>query len=70
MKKKIALIYGGEGKEKGVSKRSAETLFSLIDREKYEVLPIFISESGGWFIAERDPFGSMPTLSAVCLCTL
>lgn len=64
MKKKIALIYGGEGKEKGVSKRSAETLFSLIDREKYEVLPIFISENGGWFIAERDPFGSMPTLSA------
>ena len=64
MKKKIALIYGGEGKEKGVSKRSAEALYSLIDREKYEVIPVFISECGGWFIAEHDPFGKMPTVMA------
>ena len=64
MKKNIALIYGGEGKEKGVSKRSAETLFSLIDKDKYEVLPIFISECGGWFISRRDPFGKMPTAGA------
>lgn len=64
MKKTVALIYGGEGKERGVSKRSAEAVYSLIDKEKYDVLPIFISEIGGWFIAGSDPFGKMPTASA------
>ena len=64
MKKKVALIYGGEGKERGISKASAEALFSLIDKNKYEVLPIFISELGSWFISGDKPFGSMPTAGA------
>ena len=64
MKKTVAIIYGGEGKERGVSKRSAEALFSLIDKEKYEALPIFISEVGGWFVPGKDPFGKLPTAAA------
>jgi len=64
MKKTVALIYGGEGKERGVSKRSAEALFSLIDKKKYEILPIFISDDGGWYVSERDPFGKFPTAAA------
>lgn len=48
MKKKVALIYGGEGVERDISKRSAKNLYSLIDKEKYDVLPIEISSDGNW----------------------
>lgn len=50
MKKKIALIYGGEGEERAVSRKSAEALCRLIDRETYEILPVYISESGNWYM--------------------
>lgn len=49
MKKRIALIYGGEGEEHSVSLRGAEALIKLIDREKYEILPVCISKSGNWY---------------------
>lgn len=52
MKKRVALIYGGEGVEHDVSANSAKRLFKLIDREKYEVYPIFVSREGNWLIRE------------------
>ena len=50
MKKTVALIYGGEGCEREISIASAENLSKLIDREKFEVVSVMISESGEWFI--------------------
>lgn len=50
MKKRIALIYGGEGCEHDVSVASAKGLFSFIDKSLYDVLPIFIDRQGFWFI--------------------
>lgn len=51
MKKKIALIYGGEGAEHGISLRSAEGLRSLIDEEKYELYDVLITKEGEWLIS-------------------
>ena len=49
MKKRVALIYGGEGEEHSVSVLGAEALVRLIDREKYEILPVYISKYGCWY---------------------
>ena len=60
MKKRIALIYGGEGCERSISLMSARRTFSLLDNKKYDVLPIFISHTGGWYIGAYDPMGKLP----------
>lgn len=54
MKKKVALIYGGEGVERDISKRSAKNLYSLIDKAKYDVLQIEISKNGNWKAVTED----------------
>lgn len=59
--KNIALIYGGEGVERGISRASASSLYELIDKSKYRVYPVFISKDGSWYICECDPFSSLPT---------
>ncbi len=59
--KNIALIYGGEGVERGISRASASSLYELIDKSKYRVFPVFISKDGSWYICECDPFSSLPT---------
>lgn len=45
-KKSIALIYGGRGLEHSVSVAGAKNLISLVDTERYSVIPIYISKSG------------------------
>ena len=52
MNNNIALIYGGEGHEREISKLSAKNLFSMIDKQRYKVFPIFISEEGYWEFRE------------------
>ena len=49
-KKRVALIYGGVGKEHDVSVMSAEYLRELIDPDEYELLPIFIDKNGKWYL--------------------
>ena len=59
MKKRVALIYGGEGAEREISILSAKALLDLIDKEKYEPIEVYISESGEWYI--RDGNENVPT---------
>ncbi len=59
MKKSVALIFGGEGCEREISVRSARNIYEMIDREKYSVLPIYISESGDWYAQREMPSGEM-----------
>ena len=46
------LIFGGRGQECEVSIRGAKHILPLIDREKYEVFPIFIDRNGAWLTEE------------------
>ncbi len=52
-KLKIALLYGGRSVEHGVSINSARNIFEYIDKEKYEVIPIGISQQGKWFYTSQ-----------------
>ena len=47
-KKNILLLYGGEGREHDVSVSGAKFLLSVIDRKRYNPIPILITRSGLW----------------------
>ncbi len=48
MKKRVGLLFGGRSGEHEISVRSAGNVINAIDHEKYEVVPIAISEDGRW----------------------
>lgn len=54
MKKKIAIIFGGESIEHEVSLASAAELLTHIDKSKYYVYPIGITKDGEWFEYNGD----------------
>lgn len=47
--KKIAIIFGGNSTEYEVSLQSAYSVFQNINAEKYEAVPIGITQSGKWY---------------------
>lgn len=49
-RKRIALLFGGRGQEHAVSVQSAEYVSGIIDREKYEIIPVFLDTGGGFSI--------------------
>ena len=48
-KKKLGVIFGGMSTENEVSVVSAESILNNLDREKYEVFPIYIDKQGNWW---------------------
>src|SRR5215813_99694 len=49
MKKiRVGVVFGGRSGEHEVSLRSAKSILSAIDRQKYDVVPITISHQGRW----------------------
>ena len=62
MKKRIALLYGGAGKEHDVSLMGYEYVSELLSDTDYDVIPVYISRSGEWFIGGED--GARAYLSA------
>ncbi len=53
-KKRVALIYGGRGLEHSVSVSGAKDVLLLIDRERYEIYPIFIERDGSMHLCLSD----------------
>ena len=51
LKKRVALISGGEGYEHKISELSAENLFSLIDKDRYDIFLVHINTNGNWYIS-------------------
>ena len=49
-KLQIALIYGGRGAEHDVSLAGAEYVMSVLDGNKYDILPILIERDGRWLL--------------------
>lgn len=49
MKIKLGLIFGGMSTENEVSVMSANSILKNLDKEKYEIFPIYISKEGEWF---------------------
>ncbi|WP_445227903.1 D-alanine--D-alanine ligase family protein [Corynebacterium sp. H130] len=52
---KVAVVYGGRSSEHSVSCVSAGAIMSHIDPEKYEVIPVGITQDGRWTVGESDP---------------
>ena len=48
-KKKLGVVFGGMSTENEVSVVSAESILNNLDREKYEVFPIYIDKKGNWW---------------------
>lgn len=46
---KLGVLYGGKSTESEVSKKSAESVLNNLNKEKYEIYPIFIDKNGIWF---------------------
>jgi D-alanine-D-alanine ligase len=57
---KLGIIFGGRSGEHEISIRSAKTVIEQIDKDKYEVIPIAISQEGNWL----NPKESLKLFSA------
>lgn len=53
-KLKIGVIFGGMSTEHDVSKVSGTSVIKNLDKEKYEIFPIYISREGKWFLYDND----------------
>ena len=54
MKKRIAVLYGGAGAEHDVSVRGYQNIQKIIDKEKYELLSVFIDKNASWYIKSHE----------------
>ncbi|MCI9063782.1 MAG: D-alanine--D-alanine ligase [Clostridia bacterium] len=52
--KKLGVIFGGMSTENEVSKMSGESVLKNLNKDKYEVFPIYIDLSGQWFEYETN----------------
>ena len=52
-KKKIGVLYGGRSGEHDVSLCSAASVFSALDRNKYEVTAVGIARDGRWYVQDK-----------------
>ena len=48
-KEKLGVIFGGMSTENEVSVASANSILNNLDREKYEIFPIYIGKDGIWY---------------------
>jgi D-alanine-D-alanine ligase len=60
-KLRVGVIFGGRSGEHEVSLRSAESIINALDREKYEVVPIAITQQGQW-LASSEATNLLPSV--------
>src|SRR5690348_3815530 len=48
MKLRVVVIFGGRSGEHEIAIRSARTVIEAVDKSKYDVVPIAISQYGRW----------------------
>ena len=53
MKTNIGVFFGGRSTEHEISVISANQAMAAIDREKYDVTPIYISKEGKWYTGDK-----------------
>lgn len=55
LKPRVALLFGGRSGEHQISCATAASVLSAIDRDRYDVVPIGITETGQWVRVPDDP---------------
>lgn len=51
-KKNVVVLFGGQSSEHEISKLSCKTIFYNICKDKYNIIPIFITKDGNWKMYE------------------
>ncbi|MDF5753336.1 D-alanine--D-alanine ligase family protein [Spongiactinospora sp. TRM90649] len=51
---RVAIVFGGRNSEHAVSLLGAGSVLSVIDRSKYDVVPVGIAQDGRWVLAPGD----------------
>lgn len=61
---KVAILYGGRSAEHEVSLRSGASVFSAVNTNKFDVIPVFITKNGAWFAraSTLESFSRVETL--------
>jgi D-alanine-D-alanine ligase len=54
-KPRIAVVFGGRSSEHAISCITAANVLQVIDRDKYDVVPVGITASGHWVLESADP---------------
>ena len=53
MKLNLAIIFGGRSVEHEISVLSAQQCIAALDKDKYQVIPIYVSKQGQWYTGEK-----------------
>lgn len=61
-KVRVAVIFGGQSGEHDVSLRSAQTVLSALDEERFEAIPIGVTRDGQWMTG-GDPMAQLTAAS-------
>lgn len=59
---KVALVYGGANSEHEVSIVSARSVVQYLDKDKFEVMPIYITQKGQWRAGDSELLDSGKTI--------
>jgi D-alanine-D-alanine ligase len=59
---KVALVFGGANSEHEVSIVSARSVMQYLDKDKFEVMPIYITQKGQWRAGESELLDSGKTI--------
>ncbi len=68
---RVAVVFGGRGPEHPISCLGGGNVLRVIDRDRYEVIPIGITTEGAWLEVADDPgklaitSGELPTVESV-----
>ncbi|TVT21795.1 D-alanine--D-alanine ligase [Amycolatopsis acidiphila] len=54
-KTRVAVVFGGRSTEHTISCVSAGSVLASLDPERFEVVPIGITQEGGWVLGTSDP---------------
>ncbi len=54
-KPRVAVVFGGRSSEHGISVVTAGAVLAAIDRTRYDVLPIGITQDGRWALTADEP---------------
>lgn len=57
----VCILFGGISPEHAVSLRSAEAVLNNIDKEKYQLFPVGITEKGRWILFRGTDYSLLPT---------
>ena len=52
-KLKVGVIFGGISSEQDVSKVSGTSVIRNLDKEKYDIVPIYINKTGKWYLYQK-----------------